>query len=88
MTMWRDEFLARERISERERAVREGARVRNLLSRGLPPETGVAPDGGAARRAVARLLAAGAHGAMAVARRLDAGVDVEPTSRRSGTAPG
>lgn len=84
MTMWRDEFLARERIAERDRAIREVTRARNLLSGEDVP---AAMDGGTARRAVARLLAAGARGALSMAHRLDAGVDIDRVNRRSRTAP-
>ena len=74
--MWRDEFLARERIAERERTLRDGIRARALLRGDDVPAAGSGPGGGTARRTVARLLAAGARGALVVAHRLDATIDV------------
>mgnify|MGYP000751776964 CR=1 FL=1 len=78
MTVWhRDEFLVRDRIIERDRALRERARVRGLLVDEDLPAAGLGPDRRTLRRALARLLAAVARRALSAARRLDAGIGPE-----------
>lgn len=77
--MWqRDEFLALDRVAERNRQLLARARIRSLLDAGGPAPV-AHPSGGGRRtlaRAGARVIARAAQAAVAAARRLDPEVHV------------
>ena len=80
--MWlRDEFLGLEAVAERNRALRERARIRSLLDAGGPARRAHPSGGGgtlarALARVIARVIARAAQAAWAAARRLDPEVHV------------
>ena len=75
--MWlHDEYLALDRIADREREARAAARVRGMTFDGALPlrDRATGPSG---RRVVAGVIAAGARGAFWLARQVDGSVELE-----------
>jgi len=80
--MWvRDEYLARERVTEHEREAKEYALVRSLLHGDRPAPRTAVLDGRSGRRTIALAIAASARAAIWLARRIDSTVDFEPSAR-------
>ena len=86
--MWiRDEFLARDRVAERDRELLASARVRGLLVPRESAPVDLGPDLRVTRRTIARALARAGRAAVAAACRLDPGaVSDVPVARRASSA--